>query len=327
MSSAGKASHRSVASLDKVTLEHSIEKLARMAKELRGFDVSTVADRSDSRLEGLQRKANNLLGEIVSVSGADYKKYAVARLDASLDRTFGDHYSIDEYRDAVKQGIGLAIVNLNAFSKLLSDQVAEGAGSTAPAQTPPPPPSTLPPTPQPTQPPTPAPTLAPTSAPPPSPSPSPTPSSSPAPASTTMNKPSSTHSPASSTGPSGNRVIVMGDGDASADAVEFLGNLGMEPAVLDVPSVEKLDALRDAAYAVVLPAADCDASALMLAVGFMLAALGRSRICLLAPADQALPPALEGATRIAPDPAGGWHLVLAREMKRAGMEVDLNRLL
>lgn len=119
----------------------------------------------------------------------------------------------------------------------------------------------------------------------------------------------------------------MGDGDASADAVEFLGNLGMEPAVLDVPSVEKLDALRGAAYAVVLPAADGDASALMLAVGFLLAALGRSRICLLAPADQALPPALQGATRIAPDPAGGWHLVLAREMKRAGMEVDLNRLL
>jgi hypothetical protein len=59
----------------------------------------------------------------------------------------------------------------------------------------------------------------------------------------------------------------------------------------------------------------------------MLAVLGRSRICLLAPADQALPAALEGALRVAPDPEGLWRLLLAREMKRSGLDVDLNRAL
>ncbi|MBC7602669.1 MAG: hypothetical protein H7255_08430, partial [Ramlibacter sp.] len=55
--------------------------------------------------------------------------------------------------------------------------------------------------------------------------------------------------------------------------------------------------------------------------------LGRSRICLLASVDQKLHASLDGATRVTPDAAGVWHLVLAREMKRAGLEVDLNRVL
>jgi hypothetical protein len=34
---------------------------------------------------------------------------------------------------------------------------------------------------------------------------------------------------------------------------------------------------------------------------------------------------LKGATRITVDEAGVWRLLLAREMKRAGLDVDLNR--
>ena len=96
---------------------------------------------------------------------------------------------------------------------------------------------------------------------------------------------------------------------------------------MDVPSVERLDALRDASFALVLGSQDLASPAMMLAVGFMLAVLGRPRICVLAPASQALPAALEGALRVSPDSEGMWQLVLAREMKRAGLEVDLNRVL
>ncbi len=131
-----------------------------------------------------------------------------------------------------------------------------------------------------------------------------------------MNKPA--HSSDSHT------VLVVGAG--GEDAVELLSRLGLSPAVLDTPTIERLGALRDAEFAVVLPSSGDDAG-MMLAIGFMLAALGRERICLLAPAAQQLPAALQGALRIAPDDAGVWQLLLAREMKRAGLEVDLNKAL
>ena len=41
----------------------------------------------------------------------------------------------------------------------------------------------------------------------------------------------------------------------------------------------------------------------------------------------ALPTVLLGATTIAIDDSGVWRLLLAREMKRAGLDVDLNRAL
>jgi hypothetical protein len=124
------------------------------------------------------------------------------------------------------------------------------------------------------------------------------------------------------------RILILGTaGDAAVQAIEFMEDLGLEPAIIDSPSVETLDPLRDAAFALVLPADEADAGGMMMAVGFMLAALGRARICLLAPADQVLPPALDGATRIAPDDGGLWRLLLARELKRAGLDVDLNRAL
>jgi hypothetical protein len=60
----------------------------------------------------------------------------------------------------------------------------------------------------------------------------------------------------------------------------------------------------------------------MLAVGFMLALLGRSRIALLG---GDAPAALAGCVHVPLDDEGLWRLLLAREMKKAGLEVDLNR--
>jgi predicted nucleotide-binding protein len=64
--------------------------------------------------------------------------------------------------------------------------------------------------------------------------------------------------------------------------------------------------------------------ALMLAIGFMLALLGRSRIALVGGEP---PAALNGCVRVPLDDEGLWKLLLAREMKKAGLDVDLNRAL
>jgi len=48
--------------------------------------------------------------------------------------------------------------------------------------------------------------------------------------------------------------------------------------------------------------------------------------CLLAAGD-AVPAVLKGATAVNVDETGLWKLLLAREMKRSGLSVDLNRVL
>jgi hypothetical protein len=140
-----------------------------------------------------------------------------------------------------------------------------------------------------------------------------------------MNKPTT---PSSSQEGASRRILILGDGgDTTVQVLEFLEQMGMESAILDAPSVERLDALRDAAFALLMPSEKTEGPATMLAIGFMLAVLGRQRICLLAAPDQATSSALEGVLRVAPEETGVWRLLLAREMKRAGLDVDLNKAL
>lgn len=122
------------------------------------------------------------------------------------------------------------------------------------------------------------------------------------------------------------RVAILGlGGDAVGDACEFVEQLGLEASILDAVSIDQLEGLRSVGFLLLLPGNKADSPAAMLAIGFMLAALGRSRIACLLSEEDRLPDVLKGATSIAVDESGLWRLLLAREMKRAGLEVDLNR--
>ena len=130
-------------------------------------------------------------------------------------------------------------------------------------------------------------------------------------------------SPASAPGAS---VAILGlGGDAVGDACEFMEQLGLEASILDAVSIDQLEGLRNVGFLLLLPGNKPDSPAAMLAIGFMLAALGRSRIACLLSEEDRLPDVLKGATSISVDETGLWRLLLAREMKRAGLDVDLNR--
>jgi hypothetical protein len=345
---------------DKASIKNTIEKVNRQVKMLRTFDVSVAQDGWDSSMEALQKKINATLADSFGVGTPEYRQYAVATQDFFLDTTFGDRYSVEERQQKVKHGIDRAIAHLNAAKKLLTERL-EGRAAAAPAAAPaaeaePPPPASAPaqapvsapapasspvPTSAPVavptaeaelpQAPAPAPAQAPVAAPSPAPSPVPaTALTSSSPAVTMM--PMSKADPASSSitaqqAVPGGRVAVLGWGgdDAAGQACELMEQLGLEAAVLDAVSVDQLEALRNVAFLLLLPGEDSDAPAAMLAIGFMLAVLGRNRIVCLLSEQGALPAALKGATRITVDETGLWRLLLAREMKRAGLDVDLNR--
>src|SRR5437868_4468607 len=118
--SSGKLHLRTFANLDSASAEAGAEKLARSIRDLKAFDVSTLKERTDTRLESLQRKANGVISDLVGMGSADYKKHAI-RIDAGLDTTFGDHYSMDEFRDAIKKGVAQAVATLEAARKAMSE--------------------------------------------------------------------------------------------------------------------------------------------------------------------------------------------------------------
>ena len=105
--------------------------------------------------------------------------------------------------------------------------------------------------------------------------------------------------------------------------------LGLEAVPLRDPSdtaggayIDRLDALRGVDYAIVLLS---EGEGALLEIGFLLGAIGRARMCFVVAGNPVLAPHWEGVARHAIDDAGLWRLLLAREMRQAGLDVDMNR--
>ena len=129
-------------------------------------------------------------------------------------------------------------------------------------------------------------------------------------------------------------AIVCRLGDAAREAASgFVAQLGLEPVMVPAAGegtfLERLDGLRDLDFALVLLSAEGlgAAPAALLEIGFLIGTLGRGRICFMVEGKQALAPELDGVARHTLDDAGLWRLLLAREMKQAGLAVDMNRAL
>jgi predicted nucleotide-binding protein len=118
-------------------------------------------------------------------------------------------------------------------------------------------------------------------------------------------------------------AIVCRDDDAGETVTTYIADMGLEPVISQEPradassSVETLEALRQADYALVLQ------TDRLVEIGFLLGALGRAKVCVLQSGDGA--DGLGGLTRHSLDDGGVWRLLLARQMKQAGLDVDLNR--
>ena len=119
-------------------------------------------------------------------------------------------------------------------------------------------------------------------------------------------------------------AVVCRAGDESAKALSaFLKQLGLEPVPGGsgaTPSAEALEKLRHVEFAILMRADR------PMETGFLLGVLGAARVCLLL-APQGSAPGLDAITRLPLDPGGVWRLLLARELKQAGLDIDLNKAL
>lgn len=138
--------------------------------------------------------------------------------------------------------------------------------------------------------------------------------------------------------------LVHGHDDAMKESVaRFLEKLDLHPVILhEQPNkgrtiIEKFEAHSDVGFAVVLLSPDdvCRESAeqlsrrarqnVILELGYFIGKLSRARVCALYKKGVELPSDIHGVLYIPYDEGNGWRLLLAKEIRAAGITVDLNR--
>jgi len=147
----------------------------------------------------------------------------------------------------------------------------------------------------------------------------------------------------------GNRrvFVVHGRDEGSKESVaRFLEHLDLDAIVLhEKPSagrtiIEKFEEYSDVGYAVVIltpddtcctgkdePTTHQPRQNVVFELGFFIGKLGRQRVCALFKEGTEIPSDYQGVVYVPMDGGGAWRLDLAREMKHAGMDVDLNKAL
>ena len=146
-----------------------------------------------------------------------------------------------------------------------------------------------------------------------------------------------------------NVFVVHGkDEEAKQQVARFLESLGLKPIILqEQPSrgntiIEKFEEhAQSAGFAVALCTPD-DVGALasdrgnlklrmrqnvVFELGYFAGKIGRKRVCALLKGNIERPSDYDGVVYIPLDDNDGWKLTLARELKAAGFDIDLNRIL
>lgn len=142
--------------------------------------------------------------------------------------------------------------------------------------------------------------------------------------------------------------VVHGHDNSRMQALaRFLERLGLEAIILhEQPSrgltiLEKLESHGNAAFAVILLTPDDVGSTVkdrdnlqprarqnvVLELGYFIAKLGRRRTCALVVQGVEVPSDYSGVVYIPIDDAEAWKFHLARELKAAGLPVDINKAL
>lgn len=148
------------------------------------------------------------------------------------------------------------------------------------------------------------------------------------------------------TKPSENVFVVHGHDEAAKQTIaRFVEHLGLTPIILhEKPDagrtiIEKVEAYSNVGFAVILLTPDDMGYAkdtpekvmgrarqnVILELGYFLGKLGRERVCVLYREVVELPSDFLGVLYVPLGSDEGWKLRLAREMKAAGLAVDLNR--
>lgn len=146
-----------------------------------------------------------------------------------------------------------------------------------------------------------------------------------------------------------NKIFIVHGHDVAVKetVARFITQLGLEPIILhEQPNegntiIEKFEKNADVYFAVVLltpddigyPTGKSEASKsrarqnVVFELGYFISRLGRRRVCALHKGEIEIPSDYHGIIYVPLDDSGAWKLSLARDMKSAGIDIDLNKAL
>jgi hypothetical protein len=125
-------------------------------------------------------------------------------------------------------------------------------------------------------------------------------------------------------------VVYQQDPRAQEAVRDFCTKLGFQVAEVavnsqpDLPVPAQIDQHPQLDFGLILSRADTPPKPFEL--GYCVGRLGLKRVFILSATDDKLTVDEHGLLHIPLDPADGWQLHLARQLKRAGLEIDLNRV-
>ncbi len=150
---------------------------------------------------------------------------------------------------------------------------------------------------------------------------------------------------------SSNRVFVVHghDGEAKLATARFLERLGLEAIILHEQDdggrtiIEKFEAYSDVGFAIIVHTADDVGNSrkvhekdgslkarsrqnVVFEHGYFFGRLGRGRVVALLKGDVEIPSDLQGVIYTPMDDHDAWKTKVAKEMKAAGLSIDMNKL-
>lgn len=142
--------------------------------------------------------------------------------------------------------------------------------------------------------------------------------------------------------------IVHGhDNEAKIEVARFIEKMGFEPIILHEQSsdgktiIEKIEHYSNVGFGVVLYT-PCDMGAktaekldlksrarqnVVFEHGYLIGRLGRPNVCALVKGEIETPNDISGVIYVPMDNAHGWHIQLAKELKSAGCNIDMNKII
>ena len=137
------------------------------------------------------------------------------------------------------------------------------------------------------------------------------------------------------------------DNELKQEVARFIEKLGLDAVILHEQAsegktiIEKIEKYSDVGYAIVLYT-ECDKGYdknkpneiknrarqnVVFEHGYLIAKLGRERVCALVKGDVEKPGDISGVLYVSYDEKGAWKNEVAKEMKTVGYNVDLNNIL
>lgn len=268
-------------------MARGLPKLERRIEELKSFDVRTLKKRGDPAAEALKNKVNGTLRELLGYDTIEYEEYSTYSLDTLPMRIGGYPHPIEDIWEGYQEGIDRAVTKLQTLKAVFEERLADLDVRDVSSEQ-------------------------------------------------------------ESLAPSSPRIFLVHGHDAATKlgVARFLERLGLEPIILHEQAnegktiIEKFEVHSAVDFAVVLLTPDdmgypLDKPELtqprarqnvIMELGFFLGSLGRGKVAVLYKKGVEIPSDYQGVAFISLDESDGWHLQLARELKKAGLNVDLNRV-